>query len=105
MRLKEAVMAMDRGVAAEKIGETTEGLVMNLAFGIALIVDASDVDVGNCLNRSDGHALIIQSRQRPSSDAWPRISTNILAVETPELVVNRRRSNKKSKALSAASAV
>ena len=57
MRLKEAVMAVDGSVAAEKIGQSAKSLVMDFALGIALIVNAADVDVGDDLRSEIGRSL------------------------------------------------
>ncbi|MNT70189.1 hypothetical protein D3C72_2085470 [compost metagenome] len=47
--LEEAVVAVHRHVAAEKVGELAQRLVVDVLIGISLVVDPADIDVRNGL--------------------------------------------------------
>ncbi|MPN50557.1 hypothetical protein SDC9_198184 [bioreactor metagenome] len=64
MHLEEAVMPVRRRVAAKKIGQTPESLVMYLAFRVTLVVNPPDMNIRNCLNRRCRHALPLRHRNK-----------------------------------------
>ena len=51
MHLEKTVVTMRRRVAPEKLGKTAKGFVVDVTLRITLIVNASNVNIRNCLNR------------------------------------------------------
>jgi hypothetical protein len=58
VHLKKTIVAVGRGVSSEELGQALEGLLMDVTFRVATVIDPANMDIRNCLNLCCNHCFV-----------------------------------------------